>query len=32
MVGTMGVSGSVVDGHGSGHGHVDWFGDGDRYW
>ena len=26
------VSGGVVDGHGSGHGHIDWFGDGDRHW
>ena len=32
VVGATEVSGSVVDGHGSGHGHVDWFGDGDGYW
>ena len=31
VVGTTGVSGGIVDGHSSGHGHVDWFGDGDRY-
>ena len=32
VVGTTGVSGSVVDGHGSRHRHIDWFGDGDGYW
>ena len=32
MVGTTRVSGGVVDGHGSGHGHIGWFGDGDGYW
>ena len=31
VVGTTGVSGGVVDGHSSGHGHIDWFGDGDGY-
>ena len=32
MVGTTGVSCGVVDWHSSGHGHIDWFGDGDGYW
>ena len=32
VVGATRVSGGVVDGHGSGHGHIDWFGDGDGYW
>ena len=32
VVGATRVSGGVVDGHGSGHGHIDWFGDGDRHW
>ena len=30
VVGATGVSGGVVDGHGSGHGHIDWCGNGDR--
>ena len=32
VVGATRVSGSIIDGHGSGHGHIDWFGDGDGYW
>ena len=32
VVGAARVSGGVVNGHGSGHGHIDWFGDGDGYW
>ena len=32
VVGATRVSGGVIDGHGSGHGHTDWFGDGDGYW
>ena len=32
VVRATGVSGSVVDGHGSGHGHIDWFGNGNGYW
>ena len=31
-MGATRVSGGVVDGHGSGHGHIDWFDDGDGYW
>ena len=32
VVGATRVSGGVVDGHGSGHGHIDWFGDRNGYW